>query len=346
MNIYYYAILVLSITYLFSLNFLFKKFNFLIDKNNSNYIHKAFVNNKNNNVPLSGGIFILTYIIFLKFEYTYYLLLIYILGLSSDIDILKSPKIRIFFQLFIVSSLLIHKNIYIPEIRIEFVNNLFDKYRITAIIFSIFCLLILINGGNFIDGVNNLLSGYFLVVLAFISLAVDKNELIFNSEKYKAIFFILLIFFIYNFFNKSFLGDGGSYLLSFLMGISAINFIQENTKVSPYFIMNLLWYPAFENFFSIIRRLYRDSKTSISDNMHLHHIIFFYLTKKFKINSYFISSCTGILINFFNSIIFYYSIQNIYSTKFQLTITVLSILIYLSSYYFFFNWYAKFRKII
>jgi len=344
MYIHYNLILVFSLLYLFFLNILFKRFNFIVDKNTLNYTHKAFVNKKNNVVPLSGGIFILTYIFILKFEYSYYLLLIYILGLSSDIDILKSPKFRMLFQFFIVGSLLVHKDIYIPEIRIEFVNNLFNKYKIISFIFSIFCLLILINGSNFIDGVNNLLSGYFLIVLIFILLAVNKNELIFNSQNYKALFFILLVFFIYNFFNKSFLGDGGSYLLGFLMGISLITFFQENTKVSPYFIINLLWYPAFEIFFSIIRRLYYKSKTSVSDNMHLHHIIFFIFTKKFNIKFFFISSTVGILINIFNSIIFYFAIKNIYSSKFQLSVTFLSIIFYLLTYFLFLNWYKKLKK--
>ena len=47
----------------------------------------------------------------------------------------------------------------------------------------------------------------------------------------------LSVIYIFNFFGKMFLGDGGSYLISFVAGIILIKFSNDNSSVSPYFIM-------------------------------------------------------------------------------------------------------------
>ena len=62
-----------------------------------------------------------------------------------------------------------------------------------------------------------------------------------------------MIFF--NFFGKSFLGDSGTYSIGFLIAIISIKFAYENySLISPYFVASILWYPAIENLFSILRR--------------------------------------------------------------------------------------------
>lgn len=341
----YISIAVISSIYLFLLNYFLKKFNFLIDKNIKTYSHKRFVNKQNNLVPISGGIFIITFIFILKSEYSYFLFLIFILGLLSDLDILSSPKVRIFIQIFIIGLLLILKNIYIPEIRLKYFDHLISNYQVISILFSVFCLITLVNGSNFVDGVNNLLSGYFLTVLLFILFVAYKEKLTFDFQFFKLFFLILLIFFIYNFFNQSFLGDGGSYLLGTFMGIYLIIFFIENRNISPYFIMNLLWYPAFENLFSIIRRLLNNNKTSKPDTMHLHHQIFLFFFNRSKRKNFFISSFVGILINIFNFIFFYFLIKNIYSTQYQLFGTCFVISSYLLIYNLLFKLDRKYKKI-
>ena len=90
-------------------------------------------------------------------------------------------------------------------------NNLFSYF------FSTFCLLILINGSNFIDGLNGLLVGYYFLIsiiffqLDFINfLDIENNDLLFFS-------IILLVLFFFQYFEKSFMGDTGAYILSFFM---------------------------------------------------------------------------------------------------------------------------------
>ena len=57
-----------------------------------------------------------------------------------------------------------------------------------------------------------------------------------------------------NFFGKLLTGDGGAYLISFITGYFLIDLANSSERVSPYFVACLLWYPAYENLFSIIRK--------------------------------------------------------------------------------------------
>lgn len=59
-----------------------------------------------------------------------------------------------------------------------------------------------------------------------------------------------------------FLGDNGVYVISVFMSIYIIQFTNLNNNVSSLIALNLLWYPAFENLFSIIRRIVTKKNSS------------------------------------------------------------------------------------
>ena len=115
----------------------------------------------------------------------------------------------------------------------------------------------MVNGSNFIDGLNGLLSGYFLGVILSILYIVNNFENIsfLEIDILKVLFFSLLIFYLFNIFGKVYLGDSGSYLLALIIGYLSIKLVLQNPFISPYYIASLLWYPAFENLFSLIRRI-------------------------------------------------------------------------------------------
>ena len=70
------------------------------------------------------------------------------------------------------------------------------------------------------------------------------------------------------------LGDAGAYTLSFFVGFLIIKCHNFNPNISPYFFITLLWYPCFENLFSIIRKIKSKFSPLTPDNNHLHHLIF------------------------------------------------------------------------
>jgi UDP-N-acetylmuramyl pentapeptide phosphotransferase/UDP-N-acetylglucosamine-1-phosphate transferase len=136
----------------------------------------------------------------------------------------------------------------------------------------------------------------------------EKNKLFYNFDDFYYLFLTLITVFVFNAFSKIYLGDSGSLLLSFVIGYYLINLFNNNLvlkePISSVFIILLLWYPAFENFFSIIRKALNKIHPSSPDNLHMHHLLFVFLKKKSKININFLNTITGILINFYNLIIF------------------------------------------
>ena len=324
-----YENFLIVLSYILILNFLLTKLPFLKDKKEISK-HKSFINQKFS-PPFSGGIlFLLTILIFFpneNLQLKLFLLLIFLIGFFSDLNFLKSPNLRFFFQLFVVISFVVYQDIFIQSVRIEFIDKMFENYLI-KIIFTSFCILILINGSNFIDGVNTLTIGYYFLVLFFITfVSIDFETSKLDLDLLYILLFALGLLFILNFLELLYLGDNGAYLISFLVGIFLIDLANNNLLISPYYIMNLLWYPAYENLFSIIRKL-RNRKSALEpDNHHLHQLILIYLKKRFK-NIKIANSLTGCSINFYNIFIFFLATIDYSSTKYQLVLAFTSLVIY------------------
>jgi len=303
MNIIGNVISVLFITLI--LNFLLKKYQILIDQANLSY-HKSFING-HKTVPLSGGlIFFLILIFFLPENYKHLNILIFFIfltGLLSDLNILHSPTFRIIFQTIIIIVYLFLFDNFVTSIRINFFDALLNIFFV-KLFFTLFCILILINGTNFIDGVNTLVIGYFILVFSNILYLSNLNNFDLDILLVSTCLISLSVIYIFNFFGKMFLGDGGSYLISFVAGVILIKFSNDNYLVSPYYIMALLWYPAYENLFSIIRKKILKKSPSTPDNEHLHQLIFLYLNKSFNIDQNLSNLLSGILICLYNLLYF------------------------------------------
>ena len=290
---------------LICINF-FKRKKILLDQvSHSSHKKLNFVNF--NNAPLCGGIviflcslFFFKDLIILKI-FGFFILF---LGIFSDNNKIQSPKVRILLQLLIVTSYLFFSEIGIVDLKILLLNNLLEiKY--ISIIFTFFCFLILINGTNFLDGLNTLVAGYYILVLSFLILVSKHNNLLLDHNVYLLLIFLFVIY-IFNFFGKIYLGDSGAYLISFFVGFFVIDFVTKNNFVSPYFIALLLWYPAFENLLSILRRLSFSKKVYKPDQFHLHHLIFKYFAKNNFFNKKIVNSISANIINFYNLLIFFF----------------------------------------
>ena len=318
-------------SYIIVLNFLFNKFDLIKDKKSTSF-HKRFIENKTE-PPFSGGVFlIITIFLFLDLDWFFksFLMLIFFIGLLSDLNLFKSTNLRFFLQLISVFIILYYLNLFVQSIRIDFIdnylNNFFFKFFFTA-----FCILVLINGSNFLDGVNTLVIGYYLLILIFILLLGNEFNNFINTEFVYLLIFLLTILFILNCFNFLLLGDNGSYLLSVLIGIYLIDLVNQNILISPYFIMNLLWYPAYETLFSITRKVLVKKSPFMPDNMHLHQLIYSFIKNKINKPNY-ANSLSGLFINFYNLLIFYLAFKNYSSTQYQIVLVLLSIIIYNTLY--------------
>ena len=305
--------------------------------------HQSFLDE--NRVPLIGGILFFLSSVYFFFEnnlfFCFMILLIFCIGFLSDTKILNSPKIRILFQTIIVAITVYVLDIRISSTRIELLDQVIE-IKFFGIFFSIFCLLILINGSNFIDGLNGLLLGYTLIIL-FILIKLNLfSELEVNDSKILFLFFSLLILLIFNFLNKFYLGDSGSYLIGLVTGFLLITIYNLSNVVSPYFIILLIWYPCFENLFSILRKNKLKNSPIIADDKHLHQLIYYYLKKNYFKTNLFSNNLSSLLINLYNFSIMYLASTNISDTKFQVFLIFVNLSVYLICYVYLFNF--RFKK--
>lgn len=319
------------------------KNNYLLSETGDN--HQKFASNTK--IPLTGGIFIYLSLFFF-FNYLNSLLFIFctlvlLLGFVSDLKILKSANIRLLIQILIVLSYILLSNLEINETKIYFLDNLLSIKYLNNL-FVIFCILILINGSNFFDGLNTLNIGYFLFVTLIINYLISES-IIFANENYIYKYLILILFssYILNFINKIFLGDAGSYLLGFLFSVLLINLYAANKHISPFYIVLLVWYPSYENLFSIIRKKIFNRSSMKPDSNHLHQLVFFFIKKKLMIKTLYANLLSANLINIFNFLIFLISSNFISNTKIIIIFIIFNLIIYTLSYYVLFNY--RYKKI-
>jgi UDP-N-acetylmuramyl pentapeptide phosphotransferase/UDP-N-acetylglucosamine-1-phosphate transferase len=195
-------------------------------------------------------------------------------------------------------------------------------------------VLILINGSNFLDGLNTLVIGYYILVCLFLVMLSNNFELTIDPN-INLLIIILSTLFFFNFFGKLYLGDSGAYLLGFYIAFFVIDFSLKNNSISPYFICFLLWYPAFENLFSIIRRIIFKNKVEVADQLHLHQMIYNFFTKKNLVKNIYSNTLVANLINIYNLIIFACFYKFYSSTKILILGIFFNIIVYIALYLFF-----------
>ena len=131
--------------------------------------------------------------------------------------------------------------------------------------------LILINGTNFIDGLNGLVILYYISIILILKLSGLNFEVYDNTFYIDYILLILSLLFVLNFLNKIYLGDSGS-LIGFLFAYYLISIYEQNPNMSPFFIILLLWYPCFENLFRVRKQRFKSLLNLIK---HFHQLLYF-----------------------------------------------------------------------
>ena len=230
--------------------------------------------NGTNSVSGSQFLFDLRFISF-KQIFTLFIVIffIYLVGFYDDVyDISPSRKTLLF--LFTLYLLFISN----PNISISVLNFyiLDDKiyFNNFSIFLTLFCILAFMNAANMFDGIN-LQSAvlYFSFLLIFFIKGIDQRFLF--------IFLISLIFFSYmNIKGKIFLGNNGSYFLSFLVSIIIIcdHNWKQNYFVEEIFLYMLL--PGVDMIRLTLTRIKNNRSPLKGDNNHIHHL----LVNKFNYN--------------------------------------------------------------
>ena len=199
--------------------------------------------------------------------------LFYIVGLIDDIKDLDHNKKLLLLILSVIFVIYLFPEIKLEFIKISFLQkNYFFPY---SFFFMILSFALLANAMNMFDGINLQL----ILYTSFIFM-------IFIIKGFLPIFFVLLLIcFIFlgilNFRNQIFLGDGGAYLISAILGVTFIyQYKNFNNFLFGDEVFIILMIPAIDMLRLFIIRLINKKHPFKGDLNHLHHIVF-KLTKSY-----------------------------------------------------------------
>ncbi len=233
-------------------------------------------------------------------------LLFFLVGLFDD-KFNLSPTIRIFFGILIILFLTsLNDYLIISQFYLSIFDTFFYLHNF-SIIFTILCILCLINSLNFSDGINGLACGLVFFWLIYI-LVIYKDYIEINNFYLALIvLFNLVLIFYFNIKGHHFLGDAGSLMISSFVAFLIIYL--HNKKIndpgsqdSAESILIIFLIPFLDMLRLLISRTIKKGSPAKGDNDHLHH----YLIKKFTISKsliiYFFLINLPILVSLFTKI--------------------------------------------
>lgn len=191
------------------------------------------------------------------------------------------------FLFLLFPDLFLIDNFYLTDDKIININRI-------SIIFSIFCLISIIVAIDLFDGINLICSIFFISKFALFLILYDLNI---EFEFINTLLLInLLIFLFFNFSGLAFLSSGGTYLLSFLLGLELIYIEKILNEINALQIVSLLFLPGIDMIRVFFVRLFKTGKIFSADRSHFHHIL------SIKYNSNIAISLITIYVVFFDVI--------------------------------------------
>ena len=190
---------------------------------------------------------------------------IYMLGIYDDkFDL--SPNIKLLAtSLIFLIAIKIDPTLQIQKIYFSFTDKVFyiDEF---STLFTLFCFLIFLNAFNMFDGIDLQICTYSIFLFLIFIL---NNFFIYIS----IIFIIALInYYVLNIKGKNFLGDGGNYMLSYIIAylfIKSYNLEGLFTSDEIFLIMLL---PGLDLLRCTVIRLYKGRHPFKGDREHLHFL--------------------------------------------------------------------------
>ena len=303
-------------------------------------IHEGFI-------PRFGGLVMIVTLIFISFHEDLFsewnTLLQHILWCLSALivitfleDIYNNilPLARLFF-IFLSSVLVLTTGGYnLPVIDFPLISDVINHPWVLIILLTL-ALAAMVNAFNLIDGANGLLLTSFLFILACLH---DMAGTVTDADWQHLIQMIVFICGIQLLFNfpkaRMFAGDLGAYAFGFIIATLVILFFGEYPEFLTWQAILILFYPAWELVFTVIRRLANNKNPLTADRHHLHQLIFSSLQKKIHHTVYANALTTVILLPVIG---FAFIWMTVFNTMLDLRETwagiMLNLLLYLVVYY-------------
>ena len=206
-------------------------------------------------------------------------LIVFIAGLIEDFTKVIPPWIRLL--LFILATLvavyLTHSLAIIHYTDFSILDMAINSFPLIGLLLTLLCVIGVINAYNIVDGYHGLAA----ISLIFNLLGIAVFAIIIGdfsrARLISGVLGALLGFLVYNYpKGKIFLGDGGAYMLGFIIAVASINTMeQHNGLISPYALLLMAIYPITEVGFSIYRKKFlRHTPATQPDGLHMHMLIY------------------------------------------------------------------------
>ena len=239
------------------------------------------------NIPILGGIIIflnLAIFCFLSLifdtpfknliistkEYLSIMLLItsfFFLGLYDDKFKLNPEKKFILSILFSILALTLNNNLLIQNINFSFLDRVIFL-KDFSFFFTIFCIIILINALNFYDGINGQSLVFFITLFSYLAYQSPIQSF------YIILIFLSVLILFLNLKNKTFLGDGGIYLLGSILSVLLIyeyNIFKTLKFTDEIFLILIL--PGVDLLRLTVKRIMSGKNAFYGDRNHIHHLL-------------------------------------------------------------------------
>lgn len=149
-------------------------------------------------------------------------------------------------------------------------------FGVVSVLVTCFAVAGVANAFNLIDGYNGLAGMVAVIILGGLAYVADQvGDRSIMIAAYATAGGILG-FLVWNYpRGLIFLGDGGAYLIGFLVAELSVLLVARNPQVSPWFPLLLALYPIFETVFTIFRRVViGKTHPGLPDAAHLHQLIY------------------------------------------------------------------------
>jgi UDP-N-acetylmuramyl pentapeptide phosphotransferase/UDP-N-acetylglucosamine-1-phosphate transferase len=215
-------------------------------------------------------------------EYQYIvaaIIILFFVGIKDDILII-APITKFSGQIVAALVLIIFANI-----RITYLHGFFGINEISyywSIVISLLTILVIINGFNFIDGVDGLSASIGIITTSafcYWFILVGEYQLGILSLSFIGALFAFFLFNVFGEKNKIFMGDTGSLIIGLILAILVIRFNELNIdKSKPYTLypapavsFGVLIIPLFDLMRVMFIRILTKKPVSSPDKNHLHH---------------------------------------------------------------------------
>ncbi len=209
------------------------------------------------------------------------IIILFFIGLLDDLDNIISWK-KLIWEIIAASLVIFGGNMYFTDL--YGFMGIHRLYYIPAVLISILVYISVINAFNLVDGIDGLASGLCIQIGLFFGIffyiSGDNNFAVTTAIVTGATFGFYL-FNVYSKQYKIFMGDSGSLVLGFLIGLMvwrfcSLNLVPSNgyhIQAAPAVAMGFLTIPLFDTLRVMTLRIWRKKSPFVADRQHVHHIL-------------------------------------------------------------------------